>query len=66
MADTKIPDEDQRVYTADKTAPSKSKAYPANPTTMDYFKEAFLPTDQRAQLEAVRNASANAKARSGS
>ncbi len=37
------------------------KAYPKNPGTMDYFKEAFLPNDQKAQLEAIRNARERAK-----
>ena len=58
MADLSKDDVDSRVYTMG--SDNQQKSYPAKPTTMDYLKEAFLPTDQRAQLEAIRNAKAKA------
>ncbi len=39
----------------------KLKAYTKTPSTLDYFKEAFSPTSEKAQLEAIRNARERAK-----
>ncbi len=47
---------DSGVYAIDPDDPKSGRNFPAKPTTMDYVKEAFLPTAQRAQLEAIRKA----------
>ncbi len=56
MADT-----DSKIYAQDPDDPKSGKNFPQKPSTMDYVKEAFLPSMQRAQLEALRKA----KAKSG-
>ena len=53
-------DPQSQVYAVDPDDPKSGRNFPKNPTTMDYVKEAFLPTAQRAQLEAIRNAQAKA------
>ena len=53
-------DPDSQVYAVDSQDPKSGKNFPSKPSTMDYFKEAFLPTAQKAQLEAIRNAKAKA------
>jgi len=53
-------DSDSKVYAVDPDDAKSGKNFPSKPTTMDYFKEAFLPTAQRAQLEAIRNSKAKA------
>lgn len=52
--------QDSKVYAVNPDDPNSGKNFPSKPTTIDYFKEAFLPTAQRAQLEAIRNAKAKA------
>ena len=59
MADTDK-NQDSQVYAVDPDNAKSGKNFPSKPSTMDYFKEAFLPTAQRAQLEAIRNAKAKA------
>lgn len=53
-------DPPSKIYAVDSADPKSGKNFTATPTTMDYFKEAFLPTAQRAQLEAIRTAKAKA------
>ena len=45
-----------QVYAGDPSDPKSYRNFPAKPSTMDYVKEAFLPTALRAQLEAIRKA----------
>lgn len=54
MAEAK--DAPSQVYAVDPSDPKSGRNFPAKPTTMDYVKEAFLPSIQRAQLEAIRKA----------
>ncbi len=51
---------DDKDYVTDRET-GKTTGYTKTPSTMDYVKEAFLPTNQRAQLEAIRNARERAK-----
>ncbi len=55
-------DDDKRIsiYAEEPGDPKSGRYFPPKPSTMDYVKEAFLPTAQRAQLEAIRNAKAKA------
>ena len=53
-------DAPSKIYAVDSKDPKSGKNFTSTPSTMDYFKEAFLPTAQRAQLEAIRNAKAKA------
>ncbi len=55
MADPK----EKKDYATDPDT-GKTQAFTQKPGVMDYAKEAFLPSMQRAQLEAVRNARAKA------
>lgn len=43
-----------------KTIVVGGKEYPSEPSTMDYVKEAFQPTDVRANLDAIRKRRASA------
>ncbi len=59
MSDTDK-DAPSQVYAGDPSDPKSYRNFPQKPSTMDYFKEAFLPTAQRAQLEAIRKAKTKA------
>ena len=54
------PKSDDKDYVTDPDT-GKTQGYPKKPGAMDYVKEAFLPTQQRAQLEAIRNAREKSK-----
>jgi len=45
-----------QVYAGDPSDPKSYRNFPQKPSTLDYFKEAFLPSMQRAQLDAIRKA----------
>ncbi len=58
MADTEDKKkEDPRDIITDRDT-KKTQSFTRNPSAMDYFKEAFLPDNTKAQLEAIRNARA--------
>jgi hypothetical protein len=55
MADSDYQKPEPQDYVTDPDT-KKTTGYTQKPGVMDYLKEAFMPSIQRAQLEAIRNA----------